>query len=154
MTIICIKDNIIAADSLVSNREGRILSTTTKKIIRAIDGAVGGAMGDEMACERFLKWFGSSTAKDRGIQTNFCINLPEGEFWAIWLSKYESVCEMNYQGYVIFRETSIAACGSASNMALGAMLAGLSAAEAVKLCMDNYTSCGGDLHVLPLKGTN
>ena len=155
MTIICIKDNIIAADSLVSNREGRIISTITKKITRSIDGAVGGAAGDEMACARFLKWFGSSTAKDRGIQTSFPINLPEGEFRAIWLSQYGSVCEMNHQGYVVFLETSIAAIGSASNMALGAMLAGFSARDAVQLCINNYISCGGDsVHVLPLKGTN
>jgi hypothetical protein len=150
MTIICVKDGIVAADGS-SWLADVLLQTDARKIVRSLDGALGGSAGNTSETAIFRRWFATTSSLDersalRPKDDPLVLNDKSG-FAAIWLEPDGEVWQMDYDGrpYSIGREAQ--ALGVAWRFALGAMCAGLSAEQAVRLCIERHGGVGGEVFV-------
>jgi hypothetical protein len=144
MTIVCIKDNIVAADS--STFQERIKHRCVeKKIVRSPDGALGAAGGPSGLTRLFRQTFSNSEAAYRQ-RTQHAVADKDSGFEAVWLEPNGEIWRMYWDGkpYLV---RSPAALGAPFEMAIGAMFAGASAEEAVRICVENHDSAGGDVQV-------
>lgn len=130
MTTIAYKDGILAADTCVTD-SGAICGTATK-LARAPNGAIAGASGNLASCAKFLSWF----ARDFGMVEK--VAKIEGNSAALIIDKDGTVhtLDAGYPAFII--NAPFHAIGSGSRIALGAMAAGASAEEAVRI------ACGID----------
>lgn len=130
MTTIAYKDGILAADTCVTDN-GAICGTATK-LARAPNGAIAGASGNLAPCAKFLSWF----ARDFGMVEK--VAKIEGNSAALIIDKDGTVhtLDAGYPAFII--NAPFHAIGSGSRIALGAMAAGASAEEAVRI------ACGID----------
>jgi len=150
MTIICVKDGVVAADGS-SWLADVLLQIDARKIVRSIDGALGGSAGNTSETAIFRRWFATTSSLDersalRPKDDPLVLNDKSG-FAAIWLEPDGEVWQMDYDGrpYSIGREAQ--ALGVAWRFALGAMCAGLSAEQAVRLCIERHGGVGGEVFV-------
>ncbi len=127
MTTIAYRDGIMAADSKISDRGCYVGST--QKIFRADDGTIGGMAGCLGDLGIFRDWLlsgrvGPCEFMDDSSEALFVT--PDGRVWNA------------FHGGRIFEITgpSYFAAGSGFRIALGAMAAGASAAEALRICCD------------------
>lgn len=146
MTIICIKDGIVAADT--GGFQGMVVTTlTTKKIVRASDGAIGGSCGESSATSAFRDWLGCST-RDMRKQTNppYPLKFEEdSDFESVWLEPDGEIWRMDWAGRPWLYSIEFAALGAPYEMALGAMLAGASASTAVRICIQHHAYAAGEV---------
>ena len=152
MTIICVKDGVIAADGACWY--GGVKAELSKlKIVRSHDGALGGSVGDASYTEFFRVWFaGTSAREERGHYRPKDDPLVIGkdekcEFRAMWIEPDGDVIVMEQDGrpYLVGRE--LHAIGAAQEMAMGAMYAGASAEQAVRICVERSDAAGGEVFV-------
>ena len=152
MTIICVKDGVIAADGACWY--GGVKAELSKlKIVRSHDGALGGSVGDASYTEFFRVWFaGTSAREERGHYRPKDDPLVIGgdekrEFRAMWIEPDGDVIVMEKDGrpYLVGRE--LHAIGAAQEMAMGAMYAGASAEQAVRICVERSDAAGGEVFV-------
>lgn len=143
MTIICYRDGVIAADNAVFL--GNIRVGSFRKIASRDDGALAAAAGTTSICERFNVWFVN------GCQSPFDPKDEDKDFSAIIVHPDGHVQRMGYQGDEFSIEASFYAIGFPQDFALGAMAAGATAEEAVRLCLQWHDGCGGDIQVERLK---
>lgn len=133
MTTIAYKDGILAADTCVTDN-GAICGTATK-LARSPNGAIAGASGNLAPCAKFLSWF----ARDFGMVEK--VARIEGNGAALIIDKDGTVhaLDAGYPAFII--NAPFHAIGSGSRIALGAMAAGASAEEAVRIAcrIDNGT---------------
>jgi ATP-dependent protease HslVU (ClpYQ) peptidase subunit len=151
VTIICIKNGIIAADGGMFCQHA-IDAINVKKITRAADGALGACAGPASVCEYFRRQlFENSNVGDRRIGgrlvSGFKELLGDEGFQAIWLEPTGEIRRMRENGLVSGHGETTAAVGSSEDFAMGAMRAGASAEEAVRLCIEFTVYAAGEVQV-------
>ncbi len=150
MTIICIRDNIIAADGAVFC-DNLIDVVNVKKISRSADGALGACAGLTSVCQLFRNLFLNSTEYQRAPGNVFVADLKsvlgDDGFQAIWLEPTGEIRRMLGNGLVSDCGETMAAVGSSEEFAIGAMRAGASAEEAVRLCIEFTVYAAGEVQV-------
>lgn len=139
MTIICYRDGVMAADSAVYL--GNVRVGSFQKIARCDDGALAAAIGTTSICARFNVWFLT------GRQRPFDPKDDDKDFSAIIVHPDGHVQRMDHQGDEFSIEAPFFAIGFSQDFALGAMAAGSSAEDAVRLCLKWHDGCGGDVQV-------
>lgn len=133
----------MAADSAVYL--GNIRVGSFQKIVRRDDGALASAAGTTSICERFNEWFVN------GCQSPFDPKDDDKDFSAIIVHPDGHVQKVGHQGDHFSIRASFYALGFAQDFALGAMAAGASAEDAVRLCLQWHDGCGGTVQVESLK---
>lgn len=143
MTTIAYKDGVLAADTLCVNGYTRAGYLT--KIARGSDGVLGGSAGTAAFNRRFLEWITAGrvteppraeTDKDSNSRDFGFIVLLDGQ---LELHEPEGVLTISAPFY---------ACGSGREIAVGAMAAGASAEQAVKVAIELDCYSGGDITTL------
>jgi hypothetical protein len=142
MTIVCFKDGILAADSVVV--EDGMAYGLMRKIIRSDTGCLAGGSGDVSSLYPFLEWVRKGM-KARGKPTigelDGIVIKPNGE-----ILFFEN-------GLVPFKVSSKShAIGSGAQMAIGAMMHGATAIQAVKYVCERITTCQEPIQALRLDG--
>lgn len=145
MTVIAYRDGVLAADSAFVQED--MMWGTAEKIWRRDDGALIGGHGSAGYCEQFRSWAmagedGDPPESDKGEEGYSCglIVRPTGEV------------EIHTPHGVLPFSGPYYAMGSGSALALGAMAAGMTAAEAVAVACDHCVWCGGPVTVLSHEG--
>jgi hypothetical protein len=140
MTIICYRDGIMAADSLVSmdwlNRG------SVQKIIRGPDGCIAASSGTLSGTQRFNEWVASGRKKP------FDPKCEAGKFGAIVVEKGGRVRVMQNEGVLCGLEAPFYAEGCGVEFVVGAMAAGATAESAVRLYLKwSDSGVGGAVQV-------
>lgn len=138
MTTIAYKDGVLAADTLATCN-GYLEGRQTK--IARVGKALVGAVGSTPMCNRFRGWVAAGMTgespfegKDEG---NGIVVTPDGVI-VVW----------SHLGPWAVQDRPYYALGSGEQIAVGAMAAGASAEEAVRIAMRHDTISGGDVMVL------
>ncbi|UTC28589.1 hypothetical protein MARCHEWKA_00760 [Brevundimonas phage vB_BpoS-Marchewka] len=139
MTTIAFKDGVLAADSLVTSGGQR--DGFSQKIWRHRRVLIGGA-GCTAICHRFCEWVrggmrGKCPVEGSNNANGFVIT-PDGTM-VVWGSQGPWV-----------NTTGVVAFGSGGDLAMGAMLAGASAVEAVAAAIKLDIHSGGPIRSLTL----
>jgi hypothetical protein len=142
MTVIAVKDGIMAADS-AAICGGRISPSGHPKISK-YPGSVAGACGRADDCYAFQLWFESGSCAPgpkfmgEGDDAPTFLMIDRGD--QVWRKEGSGPW---------FPYDAISAIGesTAANFALGAMHAGLSAEEAVRLAIKHCVWIGGEVQV-------
>ena len=137
MTIICVKDGVMAADS-GTFQDNIVRVAVFPKIARSADGAVGAGCGLGSDCWLFNKWMES------GRQSEF--PKTDSDFRFVLLEANGALLAGDNRG----RLTPIPqpyAIGAVRDFAHGAMCAGASAQDAVRLCIEHTDSAWGPVQV-------
>lgn len=136
MTAIAYRDGVLAADSR-ANQGALIISSRSKKIARRTDGWLIGVAGECAAADEFMARFiaGDNDWRPPGITK------AEDGFQALLIAPDGLIWNAHESGR--FRiDADFAAEGSATNFLFGAMAAGASAEEAVRLACLFRGDCG------------
>jgi ATP-dependent protease HslVU (ClpYQ) peptidase subunit len=139
MTIIVYRDGVMAADtaSFVCGGDVRIPGAT-KKIHRLADGGIFGGAGKSFALQTVREWLNGDR---KGT-------IPAGnDATAVWVRPDDSVAVIDGD-YVEEFKGPFFAVGSGAAAALGAMYAGATATEAVRIAGMVDPFCGGEITVL------
>jgi ATP-dependent protease HslVU (ClpYQ) peptidase subunit len=140
MTTVACDGKTMAADGLVTCN-GTIWAQGFEKVARLPDGRIAGASGSAYYIAPFLAWL-----KDGG-------DFPEMDaenFEGLVLSPDGSVRAYDHKGRSIPEEVPTAS-GSGKEIALGAMLAGATPAEAVNIAAERDCGTGGKIIAISLK---
>lgn len=136
MTIIAVKDGILAADTGVF--AGGLISGTARKWAPVPEHKGGG----------FVAGSGSLAKAQRAITEMAGDNQCDPEADAmIWLDSSGRVLEKYGEDDWLEYDAPFHAIGSGAEVALGAMAAGASAKEAVKIAIQLCVECGGRAEV-------
>ncbi len=143
MTAIAYKSGILAADT--QQFSGNMREGHTEKIVRRADGALAGASGRADLDHQFLELFKSGGDIDafrlHGKEADdfgAVVIEPNGAVWLYTdLGKHPSIAPWQ-------------TLGSAYQFLHGALAAGASAEEAVRLAIEHTAACGGEVTVLRL----
>lgn len=147
VTIICVKDDVMAADG--SMFDGSVLvETSTMKIVRSADGAIGAACGVSGLARQFREFFTRSYFVKRADAWPSADK--ESGFEAVWIEPNGDVWRMGWDGRP-HAAPAISAAGAAWELALGAMYAGASAEEAVRICIERHSHAAGEIQVVRLR---
>lgn len=145
VTIICIKDGVVAADG--SSWDGSVMVSMNKiKIVKSRDGAIGAACGVAGSTAAFRAWFESGDALSRRYASGRMTFDKESGFEAIWVEPTGEIWNMGFDGWP-YAVAQPAASGVASQLALGAMYAGASAEQAVHICVERHDGAGGEVFI-------
>lgn len=130
MTVIAWDGETLAADSQLNYGTNRL---TCEKLFRLSDGGMVGMAGTAAKCIRLLRYIrGEGPAPKRLMSTEAIRVHPDGT-----VDLYPSTA-------VPERITSkLVVIGCGGNIALGAMAAGKTAAEAVAIAIEHDSNCGG-----------
>lgn len=139
MTAIAYRDGIMAADT--AGWYGEVMFWLTTKIHRLPDGALFAAMGDPLYAEAYIEW--RETRGDKPEPPE-----KDEDFYAI-LVRRDGVVFMVGRDYVPRRagKAPFYAIGAHVEFLTGALAAGASAADAVRLCIDHCAHAAGDVQV-------
>lgn len=139
MTIICVRDGLLAVDSLVTADSTRCGTARKWGEVHAHrGGGVVAACGLAGWCHGFLRAMAEPTAE---------LERDGDEEAAYWLLPSGELREWS-AGHWISIDAPFHAIGSGARFALGAMAHGASAEEAARIACELSTSCGGPVHVL------
>lgn len=132
MTTIAVKDGVMAADSLMTAGSFTFPSAVSK--LHEVNGVLCGFCGDYKMIKRFL---------DEGAAS------PEVFYLSMGVDGDVCDNEMSECGYTLSVpvESGMSAVGTGSHFALGAMEAGASAWEAVKIASKYNAETGGDIFI-------
>lgn len=134
MTTIACDGKTMAGDGRTT-REGFICNDETEKVVRAEDGSLIGTCGTASVGLEFIKWWeaGHKGKWEMGREANALVLTPEGR--------------LIFYGDCGFGNESPApqAIGSGSPYAMGALLAGATAAEAVRIACKLDPASGGKI---------
>lgn len=139
MTIIAVRDGIMAVDSLVS-RDDSIIGQIKKwrEVPEFHGGGFIAGSGKISEIVKFLDDFKKiGTDGDSDIDSNFIHLKADGSIW-----KFDN-------GWFQF-ETEYYACGFGRREAMGALAQGATAEEAVRVVCSFVDSCGGEIYVLKI----
>lgn len=143
MTIIAVKDGVMATDSHVFV-DGRRSLAGYRKVARSVDGDLAAAAGDTTDCYAFTNWFGGRqlSPEPRYVVTGgeavcMLILRADGSLWR----QHGNTDEFPVRGPYAMGEPT------AESFCIAAMLAGLSAPEAVALTIKHCVFAGGDVQV-------
>lgn len=146
MTLICIKNGIVAADTATHRESFR--AGNVQKLVRSQDGAIGGASGNVACAMEFQAWF---KLTEFDYQRRQWASIPsrwtDADFAAVWLEPDGSIWHMDFRGTVYSIGESTVSHGSEEDLAMGAMLFGASAEQAVRICIEHSAWIAGDVQV-------
>lgn len=138
MTTVAYKDGVMAADSQATCD----FHTRVRKIRRMQDGTLIGGCGSTKACHAVLEWLaaGQEGKPPKMAGAWFIVVPPNGKVY---------YAEEQWPPFPV--NSSFGAIGSGASVAVGAMEAGASALQAVKIAAkhDGYTSA--PFHTIKLK---
>jgi hypothetical protein len=142
MTVVATNGQSMATDSRTCNGD-IVLSDDAEKLTVAKDGSLVGCAGEAAACSLVREWF------EGGEDLEAIPKFPQSPD-ETGASRFKALI-LRTDGRVEFREACFtpvpiaapAAIGSGGDLAVGAMLAGKSPGEAVRLVLPRITSCGG-----------
>lgn len=137
MTTIAVRDGVMAADTQSTGS----FHQRVKKIAKLPDGSLVGTAGNTDECQRAIEWLCSDgSVKQPKIPGAHLIFLrPNG---SIWLG------EGTFEPYRVMGKFS--AIGSGGAIAIGAMEAGATAAEAVRIAAKHDGNTSGPFNTLKL----
>lgn len=141
MTIICVRDGVMAVDSLVVS-EGCLIGHVKKwvRVPLKHGGGYAAFTGDAGRC---------AAARDLLPKLGHKMVLTSDDVWAVWLKADGEVVHMDASGVWYASEAAFHAQGKPWEFAMGAMATGASAEEAARLCCQYYPGvCGGEITVL------
>lgn len=140
MTCIATDGKTIAADSR-STVGDLICTDEASKLIKGKDGSILGCAGDHGACQLVRDWFSRGANFDELPRVK---RGPDGEsaFVALILRPDGSVEGLD-DHFAVMPRSVPSAIGSGGQVALGAMLAGKSPGDAIRLTSGHVTSVGG-----------
>lgn len=156
MTTIAYKDGIMACDSCWTLGDAHV--TSLSKINRLASGALLGQSGDNDARDMVL--FLDKIKHERHLPTRKALLELRVSFGGLFVlptgAVYKITCRedpLDYRDEVGFTPISrrIAAAGSGFHFALGAMAAGKTAREAVKIATDFDINSRAPIHSMRLK---
>jgi len=139
MTVIAIRDGVVAADSEV-NCTGYQISYGEIDKIYEHRGWIFGAAGSVSACQQFARWMKGSRIRPDWQAFHGIVLRPDGRVFEFDSSHVPIEIRTHYG----------AAIGSGQNTAIAAMMAGASAIEAVEITAKLDHECGGPVKVLSL----
>lgn len=135
MTVIACDGVSMAGDGRSIDNTGSICSERVVKVRKLSDGSIIGLAGTPYHIEPLVEWFeaGAERAKFPSLTDEWdCMRLmPDGRCLSYGVGGFDTEDEVP------------ASIGSGGDIAMGAMLAGLSAKEAVKLACMRHNECGG-----------
>lgn len=139
MTAIAYRAGVLAADT--QQTAGMIIVGYTKKVVRSPAGHIAAASGDAVWCRAF------NQAVTKGdVDWKPPAGTKAEDFMAILVSPDGTAEEVVPEGNSLL-EAEFAAIGAPWQFLTGAMAAGASAEEAVRLAIQHCTSCGGEVQV-------
>jgi len=144
MTTIAVKDGIMAADS----QDTRLVTVPVmcQKLYRFSDpDSIVGVTGDEYSIEQFLRWW---VEGDWGTPPNwdtfdFSLEDEAPDFECLVLFPDGELCTISEHCVLSTITTPFFALGTGSSIAIGAMAAGKTAAEAIAIAIDHDIFTGG-----------
>lgn len=144
MTIIALKDGYMCSDSLVT--QGDLKLGSVNKIF-TVDRYVIGIAGTYQHAMQFINWFREGRPDKRpdfdGEKPNFDALVYDK------ILDYTMHYSDGFLGDLI--ASTCYAIGSGTDLALGAMEAGATAHEAVKIAIKRNSNCGGKIKRIKLK---
>lgn len=138
MTVIACKDGLMAADSGVWH--GEVWMPCKTKLRRLPDGSIVGAAGWKPVFEEWISWY--EAGADPGKQPP--APKDDNDLDVIILNPDRTIWNMGF-GKLWRNEWPIAAAGSHSEFVLGALLAGMSAPDAVALAIAHLSRARGPM---------
>lgn len=153
MTIICYRDGVMAADGGAFWSDIRV-ARARRKIVRLPSGGLAAATGATIFIQKFEMYLrGYDTGVLQGGDNVHGVLGIKGEtrdeFYGMIVRPDGSVIGIDHESDVVLleRDSAIFAMGAAADMAYGAMLAGASAEEAVRICVANHAYAAGEVQV-------
>ncbi|GAC1333102.1 MAG: hypothetical protein NVSMB20_05320 [Bradyrhizobium sp.] len=140
MTTIAYRDRTLASDSI--STLGAIATCHFRKIARAPDGTLVAAAGGTLACGALLRWVDGGMAGPLGLSND--------DFTALAVNQDGELHFLSGDGSLTRIEADFFAIGSGSELALGAMAAGVSARRAVEIACQFDGHSGGEIRVVAL----
>ena len=147
MTVIAYKDGLMAADT--QSWHIGIRHAEAVKIVRLPDGSLFGAAGWQPEIERAQNWLANGAdptirpAKAEEADLEGILLKPDGSVWTV------------AHTFDVYRTNATTdAVGSQKEFLYGAMAAGASAEEAVRLAIKCCGNAGGDVQVMRLNDGN
>jgi len=151
MTVICTDGKTIACDS----QETGDYIEKCKKLYKLSDGRIAGTIGDSGLCFKLMDWVNGEVSNDEWYYT------WTGEGYAALLLvgtktiKHTDGAKIKLSGCWLLESTSLvevpchipAAVGSGGLLAMGAMEAGCTPRDAVKIAIKRDPYCGGKIEV-------
>jgi hypothetical protein len=140
MTAIAYRDGVLAADSVGWAAEGHVKTPVSPKIVRHDGVGMFACCGGETEIALATEWMTrSGTPKPT-------LDHQEG-FGCIWVRPNGSVWYINWRLHPVPRPEGFMAIGASDKFMLGAMFAGASAEEAVRLAILHTDGAGGAVQV-------
>lgn len=140
MTVIACKNNIMAADSAIWC--GNLMVANRNKIIRLPDGSLFGCGGHTPVIRMAQEWLLNINKSPKPTRV-----LKDYELDGLLLRPDGSIWHLNCEWDLYDMTVSIAAAGSHNEFVMGAMYAGATAEQAVKLAVQHGDSAGGPVQV-------
>ena len=147
MTIICYRDSVMAADSMLTGPNDSYFADCVK--IKKIKGWLIGAAGDFGPTELFMTKFDPSIIEEKRI-VPWGGQSKEDDLNALIVSPKQKIYYMETNGAYALVKAKYIAIGSGEPVAMGAMEAGASAIDACKAAIRHCEGCGGRVRVLRL----
>ena len=152
MTIICIKDGIMAADTgyVIDDIVASTKASKLTKIMKGVEeGGIFGACGFTQECQEAAKW-----AKD-GLEGQIPETFQdfEEDFLGVFLLPSlgpDKIMRIEGKGKTSIIPIDFHAIGGCDDFAYGALAAGKSAVETVHLCIKHTRMAYGDVHWMKL----
>jgi hypothetical protein len=144
MTVIACRDNIIAADT--ATWDGDIKIGLVQKIVRLPDGSLLAACGKASLIWGYIEWL-----KDDGVEKP-TDGASEEDFGALNL-RCDGVFSIDHHYQAMRVDADFYALGAHGEFLYGAMAAGASAEEAVRLALKYCGFAGGEVQVERLEQT-
>jgi hypothetical protein len=140
VTVVACKDGIMVADT--ASWSGGVKFGNAQKIARMPDGSLLGCAGWKPVIMQVREWLADGARADNKPtpadkdDLDAIILRPDGKIWSI-----------SYRFDLYPSDALMDAAGAHNEFLLGAMLAGASAEEAVRLALRHCGSAGGDIQV-------
>ena len=146
MTAIAYRDGVLAADTETTS--GDLLGGHSLKIARSPEGTIAAAAGQAGTAAQFRRMV-KDGGIDNWIASNFSQRLPieadHNGFGAIIVTAAGRVICVDYRGWAVEFDAPFYTEGSAGVLLTGAMAAGATAEEAVRIAIKHDAWCGGDV---------
>ena len=156
MTIICIKNGVVAADT--ATWCGDVQVVYGSKLVTSLDGAIGAVTGVTADAFSFRRWFAETHCpaerRNPGASNRPLQKREREASHAVWLELDGSIWHWLADDFGPYSAGEHeCAVGSCEDFAKGLMLGGMTAREAVVCCIERAAYAGGDDEVryLPVR---
>lgn len=143
MTTIAFRDGIIASDGLATYGDSKV-PADMRKLFCLTDGSVAGVSGSEGLWRRVLAWIESDRVEPQPSAT-------DDNRYTVAVLKPNGDVEIFEDGYHFIEPSDFMAYGSGQAAALGALHAGCSAEEAVRIATLVDKNSGGTVRAIKVE---